>query len=101
MRFLPNPYWIPELRGCRGTDAPVADYVLSQPAAQKFVDNFVAMFSTMLEGYRHEGKNFITVGVGCTGGHHRSVAVAEDIAKRLRANDTLDVSILHRDIARN
>ena len=79
----------------------MADYVLSQPAAQKFVDNFVAMFSTMLEGYRHEGKNFITVGVGCTGGHHRSVAVAEDIAKRLRANDTLDVSILHRDIARN
>ncbi|MDK8473917.1 MULTISPECIES: RNase adapter RapZ [unclassified Corynebacterium] len=101
VRFLPNPYWIPELRGCRGTDAPVADYVLSQPAAQKFVDNFVAMFSTMLEGYRHEGKNFITVGVGCTGGHHRSVAVAEDIAKRLRTNDNLDVSILHRDIARN
>lgn len=100
VRFLPNPYWVPELRGYRGTDEPVAHYVLSQPAAQEFVDNFLQMFSTMLDGYRHEGKNFITVGVGCTGGHHRSVAVAEAIAARLRDNDTLDVSTLHRDIAR-
>lgn len=66
VRFLPNPYWVPELRGYRGTDEPVAHYVLSQPAAQEFVDNFLQMFSTMLDGYRHEGKNFITVGVGCT-----------------------------------
>ena len=100
VRFLPNPYWVPELRGYRGTDEPVAHYVLSQPAAQEFVDNFLQMFSTMLDGYRHEGKNFITLGVGCTGGHHRSVAVAEAIAARLRDNDTLDVSTLHRDIAR-
>ena len=100
VRFLPNPYWVPELRGDRGTDEPVAHYVLSQPAAQEFVDNFLQMFSTMLDGYRHEGKNFITLGVGCTGGHHRSVAVAEAIAARLRDNDTLDVSTLHRDIAR-
>ena len=100
VRFLPNPYWVPELRGYRGTDEPVAHYVLSQPAAQEFVDNFLQMFSTMLDGYRHEGKNFITVGVGCTGGHHRSVAVAEAIAARLRDTDTLDVSTLHRDIAR-
>ena len=87
VRFLPNPYWVPELRGYRGTDEPVAHYVLSQPAAQEFVDNFLQMFSTMLDGYRH-------------GGHHRSVAVAEAIAARLRDNDTLDVSTLHRDIAR-
>lgn len=100
VRFLPNPYWVPELRGYRGTDEPVAHYVLSQPAAQEFVDNFLQMFSTMLDGYRHEGKNFITLGVGCTGGHHRSVAIAEAIAARLRDNDTLDVSTLHRDIAR-
>ena len=100
VRFLPNPYWVPELRRYRGTDEPVAQYVLSQPAAQEFVDNFIRMFSTMLDGYRHEGKNFITLGVGCTGGHHRSVAVAEAIAARLRDNDTLDVSTLHRDIAR-
>lgn len=100
VRFLPNPYWVPELRGYRGTDEPVAHYVLSQPAAQEFVDNFLQMFSTMLDGYRHEGKNFITLGVGCTGVHHRSVAVAEAIAARLRDNDTLDVSTLHRDIAR-
>ena len=100
VRFLPNPYWVPELRGYRGTDEPVAHYVLSQPAAQEFVDSFLQMFSTMLDGYRHEGKNFITLGVGCTGGHHRSVAIAEAIAARLRDNDTLDVSTLHRDIAR-
>ena len=101
VRFLPNPYWVPELRGYRGTDEPVAQYVLSQPAAEEFVDSFLRMFSTMLDGYRHEGKNFITVGVGCTGGHHRSVAVAEAIAARLRDNDALDVSALHRDIARD
>lgn len=100
VRFLPNPYWVPELRGYRGTDEPVAHYVLSQPAAQEFVDSFLQMFSTMLDGYRHEGKNFITLGVGCTGGHHRSVAIAEAIAARLRDNDTLDVSTLHRDVAR-
>ena len=100
VRFLPNPYWVPELRGYRGTDEPVAHYVLSQPAAQEFVDTFLQMFSTMLDGYRHEGKNFITLGVGCTGGHHRSVAIAEAIAARLRDNGTLDVSTLHRDIAR-
>ena len=100
VRFLPNPYWVPELRGYRGTDEPVAHYVLSQPAAQEFVDNFLQMFSTLLDGSRQEGKNFFTLGVGCTGGHHRSVAVAEAIAARLRDNDTLDVSTLHRDIAR-
>ena len=101
VRFLPNPYWVPELRGYRGTDEPVAHYVLSQPAAQEFVDNFLQMFSTMLDGYRHEGKNFITLGVGCTGGHHRSVAVAEAIGKRLRQQGQVDVSVIHRDLERH
>ncbi|APT92480.1 glmZ(sRNA)-inactivating NTPase [Corynebacterium phocae] len=101
VRFLPNPYWIPELREYRGTDQPVSDYVLSQPAAGKFIDNFLDLFYSMLDGYRHEGKNFVTVGIGCTGGHHRSVAVTEEIARRLRKDDSLDVSALHRDITRN
>ena len=101
VRFLPNPYWIPELRGYRGTDEPVADYVLSQDAAQAFIDHFLEMFDSMLTGYRHEGKNFITVGVGCTGGHHRSVAVAEELARRLRQRGDLDVSTLHRDFSRD
>ncbi|MGV3281770.1 RNase adapter RapZ [Corynebacterium sp. 11254D000AR] len=101
VRFLPNPYWVHELRPYRGTDAPVADYVLSQPSAEEFIDRFMAMLDSMLAGYHHEGKNFITVGVGCTGGHHRSVAVAEEIAHRLGEKGKVDVSVLHRDIERD
>lgn len=101
VRFLPNPYWIPELRGYRGTDEPVSDYVLSQPAAGEFAENFMKMLDSMLAGYRHEGKDFITVGVGCTGGHHRSVAMAEELARRLREEGKVDVSVMHRDISRD
>lgn len=101
VRFLPNPYWVPELRGYRGTDEPVADYVLSRDAAQPFIQNFINMLDSMLTGYRHEGKNFITVGIGCTGGHHRSVAITEEIARRLRERGDIDVSTLHRDINRD
>ncbi|WP_296202666.1 RNase adapter RapZ [uncultured Corynebacterium sp.] len=101
VRFLPNPYWVQELRPYRGTDAPVADYVLSQPSAEEFINRFMSMLDSMLAGYHHEGKNFITVGVGCTGGHHRSVAVAEAIAHRLREAGKVDVSVLHRDFERD
>lgn len=101
VRFLPNPFWVPELRGFRGTDAPVSDYVLSQEGAGEFLDRFVDMFRSMLAGYRHEGKNFITVAVGCTGGHHRSVAVSEELARRLSQLPELDVNVFHRDIARD
>lgn len=101
VRFLPNPYWVPELRPFRGTDQAVSEYVLNQPAAQEFIDRFLAMLLTMKAGYRREGKNFISVGVGCTGGHHRSVAIAEEIARRIReAWDDSDVSIVHRDCSR-
>ena len=101
VRFLPNPFWIPELREFRGIDAPVADYVRSQPGAKAFVDNFLTMLKDMLKGYRHEGKDFITVGIGCTGGHHRSVAISEEIVRRLRESDDVDVNVLHRDLERN
>lgn len=101
VRFLPNPYWIEGLRQFRGVDAPVSDYVLSQPGAMQFVDNFVDLVASMLDGYRHEGKDFITVGVGCTGGHHRSVAVAEAVGEKLRALGTVDVNVLHRDLERH
>ncbi|BAC18520.1 RNase adapter RapZ [Corynebacterium efficiens] len=100
-RFLPNPFWVPELRPFRGVDKPVSDYVLSQKGAGEFLDNFIAMLDDMLPGYRHEGKNFITVGIGCTGGHHRSVAVSEELARRLGERPDLDVSVVHRDINRN
>ncbi|WP_277099533.1 RNase adapter RapZ [Corynebacterium riegelii] len=101
VRFLPNPYWIEELREYRGVDKPVADYVLSQPGATEYVDNFVSLLTSTLAGYRHEGKDFITVGVGCTGGHHRSVAVSEAIGKRLRQQGNVDVSVIHRDLERH
>lgn len=101
VRFLPNPYWVPELRPFRGVDKPVSDYVLSQQGARSFLDNFVSMLEDMLPGYRHEGKNFITVAIGCTGGHHRSVAVSEELGRRLSADTDLDVSVVHRDINRN
>lgn len=101
VRFLPNPFWIPELREFRGVDAPVSDYVLSQPGAKAFVDNFLILLKDMLKGYRHEGKDFITVGIGCTGGHHRSVAMSEEIVRRLRESDDVDVNILHRDLERD
>jgi RNase adapter protein RapZ len=101
VRFLPNPYWIPELRGFRGTDEPVSDYVLTREGAGEFIDKFVDMFDSMLGGYRHEGKNFITVAVGCTGGHHRSVAVSEELGRRLRERGDIDINVMHRDINRH
>lgn len=101
VRFLPNPYWVEELRDFRGVDEPVSDYVLSQPGAQEFLQNFQQLLQDTLAGYRHEGKDFITVGIGCTGGHHRSVAIAEELGKRLRQLGTVDVNVMHRDLERH
>lgn len=101
VRFLPNPYWIPELRAYRGTDAPVSDYVLSQEDAPLFVDKVVGLVESLLPGYRFQGKNFITIGIGCTGGHHRSVAISEELGRRLSEIGDLDVAVLHRDIAKS
>jgi UPF0042 nucleotide-binding protein len=84
VRFLPNPYWISELRHLSGRDAPVRDYVLSQPGALEFIDRYVAALEPALEGYLHEEKRYVTIAVGCTGGKHRSVAISEAIAARLR-----------------
>lgn len=101
VRFLPNPYWVEELREFRGVDKAVSDYVLNQDGAREYVDNFVDLLSSTLGGYRHEGKDFITVGIGCTGGHHRSVAVAEAVGKRLRQQGHVDVNVIHRDLERH
>lgn len=101
VRFLPNPYWVEELREFRGVDQAVSDYVLNQDGAREYVDNFVDLLSSTLGGYRHEGKDFITVGIGCTGGHHRSVAVAEAVGKRLRQQGQVDVNVIHRDLERH
>ncbi|MBO9567469.1 MULTISPECIES: RNase adapter RapZ [Cellulomonas] len=84
VRFLSNPYWITELRHLSGRDAPVRDYVLGLPGAVTFVDRYVDALEPVLDGYLHEEKRYATIAVGCTGGKHRSVAISEAIAARLR-----------------
>lgn len=101
VRFLPNPYWIEELRNFRGVDKPVSDYVLSRPGADEFIDGVVNLLGSMMDGYKHEGKDFVTVGIGCTGGHHRSVAISEEVGRRLGQRGTVDVSVMHRDLQRH
>ncbi len=99
MRFLPNPHWIPELRPQNGRDTAVADYVLSQPGAGTFLEQYLPVLGTVAQGYVNEGKRFMQVAVGCTGGKHRSVAMTEEIAARMRAAG-YDVSTAHRDLGR-
>jgi UPF0042 nucleotide-binding protein len=100
MRFLPNPYWIPELREFTGRDESVRDYVLSQEGAEEFLDRYHELLRLINGGYRREGKRYLTVAVGCTGGKHRSVAVAEELARRLGGEDGVEVSVVHRDLGR-
>ena len=99
MRFLPNPFWIPELRASTGKDVEVADYVMSQPGAAEFLDGYVPVLEGVGAGYRREGKRFMTVAIGCTGGKHRSVAMTEEIARRLSAAG-VEARTTHRDLGR-
>jgi UPF0042 nucleotide-binding protein len=96
-RFLPNPHWVPGLRPLTGRDAAVRDYVLGQPSAREFVDAYLAVLDVSLPGYEREGKRYVTIAVGCTGGKHRSVAIAEHLAARLAGRD---VTVSHRDLGR-
>lgn len=98
-RFLPNPHWVPELRPLTGRDAAVRDYVLQQNGAAELLDAYERVLSVIGEGYQREGKRYATVAVGCTGGKHRSVAIAEEIARRLRGSG-VDTDIVHRDLGR-
>ncbi|UDY25104.1 RNase adapter RapZ [Nocardioides sp. Kera G14] len=100
MRFLPNPHWVPELKAGNGRDNPeVADYVYSAPGAREFLDGYVPVLAGVADGYLREGKRFMRVAIGCTGGKHRSVAMSEEIARRLRARG-LDARAIHRDLGR-
>jgi UPF0042 nucleotide-binding protein len=99
MRFLPNPHWVPELRPQNGRDPDVSNYVLSQPGAGRFLEQYLPVLRTVAEGYREEGKRFMQVAIGCTGGKHRSVAMTEAIAGLLRESG-YDVSTAHRDLGR-
>ncbi|TPG17881.1 RNase adapter RapZ [Pedococcus bigeumensis] len=97
MRFLPNPFWIPELRNFTGQDAPVAEFVMAQEGAPEFVDRVVALMDPVTAGYIREGRRYVTVAVGCTGGKHRSVAVAEALRSRLSSED-IATFVVHRDL---
>ena len=97
MRFLPNPFWIPELRNFTGQDAPVAEFVMAQEGAPEFLDRVVALMDPVSEGYIREGRRYVTVAVGCTGGKHRSVAMAEALRARLSSEDVATF-VVHRDL---
>jgi UPF0042 nucleotide-binding protein len=99
MRFLPNPYWVPDLRPLSGRDPEVAGYVKARPEAQEFLDQYLQVLQTIGRGYLREGKRFMTLAVGCTGGKHRSVAMSEEIAARLNAAG-IDARPVHRDLGR-
>ena len=98
-RFLPNPHWVPELRPLTGRDAPVRDYVIAQRGAKEFLDAYTEVLRLLAQGYEREGKHYVTLAVGCTGGKHRSVAMAEQLAARLR-DEGLEVQVAHRDLGR-
>lgn len=97
VRFLPNPYFVPELRPYAGTDGPVRDFVLGQPDAQAFLQRLADFGAFLLPRYAAEGKSYLTLAIGCTGGRHRSVAIAEELARRLRQGGT-SVRVWHRDV---
>jgi UPF0042 nucleotide-binding protein len=99
VRFLPNPHWIPELRPHTGQDPDVRDYVLSQEGAGRFLDLYAELLRLVGAGYQREGKRYLTLAIGCTGGKHRSVALAEEIAKRL-VQDGVQTTVAHRDLGR-
>jgi len=99
MRFLPNPYWVEELRPMSGLDEPVRDYVRGQPRSTEFLDHYEELLALLTDGFVHEDKSFLTVAIGCTGGRHRSVTMSEALADRLRARG-VKTQVIHRDLGR-
>ena len=104
-RFISNPHWVPELRPLSGLDKPVSDAVLNNDNVQDFLERYQALFETMATGFIAEGRKYLTLAIGCTGGKHRSVAVAVELAKRLTKQENLvkykiEAQALHRDLGR-
>lgn len=99
VRFLPNPFWEPDLRDRTGLDPKVSDYVTQLPAARAFLDTYAKMLDVVADGYLHEGKRYVTIAVGCTGGKHRSVAMSEHLAVRL-VKAGVETLVVHRDLGR-
>ncbi len=100
VRFLPNPHWVDELRPQTGQSPAVREYVLAQPGAAEFLQTYHQLLKLVVDGYAREGKRYMTVAIGCTGGKHRSVAIAEALAGLLGDNEQLTVRVLHRDLGR-
>jgi RNase adapter protein RapZ len=100
VRFLPNPFWIPELKDLTGKDADVRNYVLTQEGAEEFLDRYHELLRLIGAGYRREGKRYMTLAIGCTGGKHRSVAISEELSRRLADEDRMAVKVVHRDLGR-
>lgn len=96
VRFLPNPYYLPELRNQTGMDQPVYDYVMNQPQTEEFYQRFLGLLTTIVPGYKQEGKSSLTIAIGCTGGQHRSVALTQRLGQAL--GNTYPVHVTHRDI---
>ena len=100
-RFIPNPHWIPELRPLTGLSSPVSDKVLGSEGVSDFVKGYVDLVISMVPGYMHEGKKYLTLSVGCTGGKHRSVAIAAEIASQLNElGQSVTAFPTHRDVGR-
>jgi RNase adapter protein RapZ len=99
-RFIPNPHWVPQLRRHTGLDKDVSDYVLDAEGVRSFVERYVLAIEPVLDGYRRENKHYATIAVGCTGGKHRSVAVAMELSKRLAQYPRVTVTTTHRDLGR-
>jgi UPF0042 nucleotide-binding protein len=99
-RFLPNPHWVDELRPQTGLDLPVKNYVLAQPGTKEFLAELDSLTTMTLPGYEREGKAYLSIGVGCTGGRHRSVVIAEQLAERLRGHG-YRATVHHRDVERS
>lgn len=100
VRFIPNPHWVHELRPLTGKDSKVRDFVLENEGAEEFVSRYVEALKPVLEGYRRENKHYATLAVGCTGGKHRSVAISEELARRLAQLPNVTVNVVHRDLGR-
>ena len=100
VRFLENPYFVPELKPLTGLDAPVAKYVLDAPETQEFLRRTRELLEYVLPKYEREGKSYLTIAIGCTGGRHRSVSVAEALARDLSSSTVAPISVLHRDTHR-
>ena len=104
-RFIPNPHWNPELRAMNGLDKQVSEAVLSAESVGEFLERYLSLFNSLGQGYLREGKKYITLAIGCTGGKHRSVAVAEELARRINgsaidAEHSVSAHAIHRDLGR-